>query len=62
MKPKIIEVSIIGDLRRRDIWMVGEKKAGCLTKEWAGRCHPLGWLRNARENTLGTLSWFLVEK
>lgn len=26
MKPKIIEVSIIGDLRRRDIWMVGERK------------------------------------
>ena len=31
MRPKIIEVSIVGDLRRRDIWMVGEKKAGCLT-------------------------------
>ena len=25
------------------------------TKEWAGRCHPLGWRRNAHENTLGTL-------
>lgn len=28
-------------------------------KEWAGRCHPLGWLRNAHENTLGTLFGFL---
>ena len=31
MKLKIIEVNMIGDLRRRDIWMVREKKAGCLT-------------------------------
>jgi len=32
------------------------------TKEWAGRCHPLGWHRNAHENTLGTLLRFHDEK
>lgn len=32
------------------------------TKEWAGRCHPLGWRRNANENTLGTLLRFHDEK
>lgn len=32
------------------------------TKEWAGRCHPLGWLRNAHENTLGTLYFNIVAK
>ena len=31
MKPKFMEVCIMGDLCRRDIYMVGEKKAGCIT-------------------------------
>jgi len=47
-----------GSIVSGQVW-AGEEP---FTKEWAGRCHPLGWRRNAHENTLGTLLRFHDEK